>query len=61
MLTTLVFGAAVLFLLTLVVYRFWVRRLNNKLAGTTEEQASVKKMHGVTDEQIALGWRYIGY
>lgn len=57
----LVLGAAVLFLATLVFYRFWVRRLNNKLAGTPEQQASVKRVHGITDEQIALGWRYIGF
>ena len=39
---------------------FHVRRLNKMLDGTPEQQAKVMK-GGVTQQQVDLGWRYIGY
>lgn len=37
-----------------------VRKMNRLLGGTPEEQAQAMK-GGVTEQQVALGWRYIGY
>ncbi|AAW46132.2 conserved hypothetical protein [Cryptococcus deneoformans JEC21] len=53
-------GAAVLFLITITAYRFYVRRENRLLDGTPEEVARVMK-RGVTQEQVDMGWRYEGY
>ena len=46
--------------MTILGYRFYVRRLNRMLDGTPEEQNKVMK-GGVTQQQVDLGWRYIGY
>lgn len=56
----IVIGAAVLFLITVTAYRFYVRRENRLLDGTPEEVARVMK-RGVTQEQVDMGWRYEGY
>lgn len=56
----IVIGAAVLFLITITAYRFYVRRENRLLDGTPEEVARVMK-RGVTQEQVDMGWRYEGY
>ncbi|RAO68855.1 uncharacterized protein BHQ10_004867 [Talaromyces amestolkiae] len=53
-------GCAVSFLVTLVVYTWHVRRLNRLLGGTPEEQRRAMK-HGVTQQQIDLGWRFLGF
>lgn len=53
-------GFTAVFFLTIFVYRWNVRRLNKMLDGTPEEQAKVMK-GGVTQQQVDLGWRYIGY
>ncbi|KAH8180277.1 major facilitator superfamily protein [Sarocladium implicatum] len=53
-------GFTGVFFLTLVIYRWHVLRLNKLLDGTPSEQARVLKK-GVTQQQIDLGWRYIGF
>ncbi|CAI6086743.1 hypothetical protein V2G26_009724 [Clonostachys chloroleuca] len=55
-----VLGCAVSFFLTITTYRWHVRKLNRLLGGTEEEQRRVMKK-GVTQQQVDLGWRYIGY
>ncbi|CAK7231238.1 hypothetical protein SBRCBS47491_007863 [Sporothrix bragantina] len=54
------FGCATLLLTTITVYRWHVRRLNRLLDGTPEEVAQAMKS-GVTQTQVDLGWRYVGY
>lgn len=54
------FGCVALFFITITVYRFHVRKLNRLLDGTPEEVAQAMKS-GVTQTQVDLGWRYIGY
>ncbi|KAK7952944.1 hypothetical protein PG988_013638 [Apiospora saccharicola] len=46
--------------LTIAAYRWHVRNLNKLLGGTPEQQSRAMKS-GVTQQQIDLGWRYIGY
>lgn len=53
-------GCAAAFATVMTIYRFHVRKLNRLLGGTEEEQAIAMKS-GVTAQQVALGWRYIGY
>lgn len=48
------------FFLTITGYRWHVRKLNKLLGGTPEQQNRAMKS-GVTQQQIDLGWRYIGY
>ncbi|KAH7029884.1 putative MFS transporter [Microdochium trichocladiopsis] len=44
----------------MTAYRFHVLKLNKLLDGTHEQQQMTKKA-GVTQQQIDLGWRFIGY
>ncbi|KAM5346304.1 hypothetical protein ACJ41O_009309 [Fusarium nematophilum] len=46
--------------LVITGYRFHVRRMNRFLGGTPEEQRRAIK-GGVTQQQVDLGWRYIGF
>jgi hypothetical protein len=55
-----VMGCAVVFAITITAYLFWVRRLNKLLGGTYDDQRKAMK-GGVTQQQVDLGWRYIGY
>ncbi|KAK7994152.1 hypothetical protein PG989_007533 [Apiospora arundinis] len=48
------------FFITITAYRWHVRNLNKLLDGTPEQQSKAMKS-GVTQQQIDLGWRYIGY
>lgn len=57
---TAALGCATIFLITITCYRFWVRRINKLLDGSEEDQAKAMKS-GVTQQQIELGWRYLGY
>jgi hypothetical protein len=43
-----------------MVYTWHVRRLNRLLSGTPEEQRQAMK-HGVTQQQVDLGWRFLGF
>ncbi|VUC35633.1 unnamed protein product [Clonostachys rosea] len=54
-------GCAMVFLGSITGYKFWVRHLNKKLAGTSGEQADVMRKHHVSQEQVDMGWRYEGY
>lgn len=56
----LVIGCATAFFIVIVGYTIHVRRLNKLLAGTPEEQRRAMKS-GVTQQQVDLGWRYLGY
>ncbi|KAH8901233.1 MFS general substrate transporter [Thozetella sp. PMI_491] len=53
-------GCVALFFTTITIYRWHVRKLNRLLDGTPEEVAIAMKS-GVTQTQVDLGWRYIGY
>lgn len=48
------------FFITITGYLWHVRNMNKLLGGTPEQQARAMKS-GVTQQQIDLGWRYIGY
>lgn len=54
-------GCGIVFIISITGYKFWVRRLNKKLAGTPEQQADVMRKHHVSQEQVDMGWRYEGY
>lgn len=54
-------GAAVLFAATISVYRWIVLRDNKTLDCGDETRIEKLKKGGVTDEMIALGWRYEMY
>ncbi|KAI0884330.1 major facilitator superfamily domain-containing protein [Annulohypoxylon maeteangense] len=53
-------GCTIAFFITITGYSIYVRRINKLLSGTPEEQRRAMKS-GVTQQQIDLGWRYIGY
>ncbi len=56
----LVLAATTLFAITLTVYKFYVTNENRKLdAGGDRAREAMK--YGVTQEQVDLGWRYLGY
>ncbi|WVR07255.1 hypothetical protein IAU60_004296 [Kwoniella sp. DSM 27419] len=56
----MVLACNTLFMLVITGYRFYVRRENRKLdAGG--DQAKHAMRHGITQQQIDLGWRYVGY
>ena len=57
---TLATACAVVFLVTITGYLIWVRRMNKLLDGSEEDQQKVLKS-GVTQQQVDLGWRYLGY
>ena len=48
------------FALVITGYLIHVRRLNTLLGGSEEDQQKAKKS-GVTQQQVDLNWRYIGY
>jgi hypothetical protein len=56
----LVLGCAAVFMAVLTGYRFHIRKLNKLLDGTPEDQLKALKS-GVTQQQIDLNWRFIGY
>lgn len=56
----IVIGCAIAFFIVIVGYTIHVRRLNKLLSGTPEEQRLAMKS-GVTQQQVDLGWRYLGY
>lgn len=56
-----VLACAFLFLLTITAYRWHVRGLNRLLDGGREEDMERVKRSGVTQQQIELDWRYVGY
>ncbi|KAI1214722.1 major facilitator superfamily domain-containing protein [Annulohypoxylon truncatum] len=53
-------GCNIAFFITITAYLIYVRRINKLLSGTPEQQRRAMKS-GVTQQQIDLGWRYIGY
>jgi divalent metal cation (Fe/Co/Zn/Cd) transporter len=55
-----VLGCAVSFFITITLYRMHVRKLNRLLDGSEEDQQKAMKS-GVTQQQVNLGWRYIGF
>ena len=55
-----VLGCAVAFFLTITGYLIHVRRMNKLLGGTPDEQRRAMK-GGVTQQQVNMGWRYIGF
>jgi hypothetical protein len=55
-----VLGCVAAFFITITLYLVHVRRLNKLLGGSAEDQAKAMKS-GVTQQQIDLGWRFIGY
>ncbi|ODN76060.1 hypothetical protein L202_06004 [Cryptococcus amylolentus CBS 6039] len=50
-------GAAFLFFLTITGYKFYVKHENKMLDGTPEQVQKAMK-RGVTQEQVAMEWRY---
>jgi hypothetical protein len=44
----------------ITAYKFYVRRENRRLDAGGEEAKKAMR-HGVTQEQVDLGWRYVGY
>ncbi|KAI5865657.1 MFS general substrate transporter [Durotheca rogersii] len=53
-------GCVAAFVITITGYLFNVRRLNKLLSGTPEERQRAMRS-GVTQQQLDLQWRYIGY
>ena len=53
-------GCTFSFFITITLYLFHVRRLNYLLGGTLEDQRKAMKS-GVTQQQVDMGWRYVGY
>lgn len=53
-------GCTFAFFAAITIYKFHVNKLNKLLAGNSEEQREAMKS-GVTQQQVELGWRYIGY
>ncbi|KAJ3550212.1 hypothetical protein NM208_g92 [Fusarium decemcellulare] len=53
-------GCTVAFFIVITGYLVHVRRMNQLLGGTPEEQRRAMK-GGVTQQQVDLGWRYIGF
>ncbi|CRG86568.1 putative transporter C1683,12 [Talaromyces islandicus] len=53
-------GCAASFFIVITVYLIHVRRMNRCLSGTPEGQRRAMK-GGVTQQQVDLGWRYLGY
>ncbi|GFZ48492.1 hypothetical protein JCM24511_06240 [Saitozyma sp. JCM 24511] len=54
------FGANIIFMCLITTYKFYVRRENRRLDAGGEEAKKAMR-HGVTQEQVDLGWRYVGY
>ncbi|KAL1902336.1 hypothetical protein Sste5346_001312 [Sporothrix stenoceras] len=48
------------FFVTITLYLVHVRRLNRLLGGSPEDQRKAMKS-GVTQQQVDMGWRYVGY
>lgn len=55
-----VLAVNVVFLCIITFYRFFVRRENCRLDAGGEEARAVMR-RGVTEEQMSLGWRFVGY
>lgn len=53
-------ACSVAFFIVLTIYGAHVRRMNTLLNGTAEDQLLALK-GGVTQQQVDLGWRYIGF
>ncbi|KAK6909495.1 hypothetical protein I203_103514 [Kwoniella mangroviensis CBS 8507] len=56
----MVLACDVVFLIIITGYRFYVRRENAKLDAGGEKARHAMR-HGITQEQVDLGWRYVGY
>ncbi|WRT70324.1 uncharacterized protein IL334_007322 [Kwoniella shivajii] len=56
----MVLACNVLFLIIITAYKFYVRRENAKLDAGGEKARHAMR-HGITQEQVDLGWRYVGY
>lgn len=56
----MVLAVNVVFLCIITFYRFFVRRENRRLDAGGEEARAVMR-RGVTEEQMSLGWRFVGY
>jgi len=59
-LLTTVLAVTIIFACLITAYRFFVIRENRRLDGGEDEAAKTLK-HGVTQEQLDMGWRYVGY
>ena len=53
-------AATVVFVITIIWYKFYVLGQNTLLSGSPDQQKEAIK-RGVTQEQVQLGWRYVGY
>jgi hypothetical protein len=54
-------GCAFLFAITLTVYRWMVLRENKRLESNDPTQVALAMKGGVTEEMVALNWRYEMY
>jgi hypothetical protein len=54
-------GLAVVFMLVITGYRFFVHQQNRMLDSGDEAQIKKVMKHGVTQEQVDMGWRYECY
>lgn len=55
-----VLAVTIVFACLITAYRFFVIRENKRLdAGGNEAVRTMR--HGVTQEQLDMGWRYVGY
>ena len=55
-----VMALAIIFMIVMTGYKFFVRRQNRYLSEGPEGQAKAMK-HGVTREMVDMGWRYECY
>jgi hypothetical protein len=55
-----VIAAAVIFLITITGYKYYVRYQNKLLSGTPEQVKRAMRF-GITQEQVDMGWRYEGF
>jgi hypothetical protein len=55
-----VLAVTVIFGTTITLYKFWVIK-QNKMLDAGGEQAKRAARWGITQEQLDLGWRYVGY
>ncbi|WRT70486.1 uncharacterized protein IL334_007484 [Kwoniella shivajii] len=53
-------AAAIVFMITITAYKFYIIRQNKLLDGTPEQVAKATRF-GITQEQVNMGWRYEGY
>lgn len=56
----MVLACNLMFLAVFTAYRLYVRRENRRLDAGGADEAHARR-YGVTQEQVDLGWRYVGY